>query len=38
MKKMGGACGTHSERRSAYRVWWGKLRERDHLEDVGVDK
>jgi len=20
-----------------YRVWWGNLRERDHLEDPGVD-
>jgi hypothetical protein len=25
------------ERRGVYRVWWGKLRERDHLEDPGVD-
>ena len=22
-------------RRCAYRVWWGALRERDHLEDLG---
>ena len=20
-----------------YRVWWGKLKERNHLEDLGVD-
>ena len=25
------------ERRGAYRVWWGNLRERDHLMDLGVD-
>ena len=23
------------ERRGAYRAWWGDLRERRHLEDVG---
>jgi hypothetical protein len=26
----GGGIGVH-------RVWWGNLRERDHLEDPGVD-
>ena len=25
------------ERRGVYRVWWGNLSERDHLEDPGVD-
>jgi len=25
------------ERRGVYRVWWGNLRERDNLEDPGVD-
>jgi hypothetical protein len=25
------------ERRGVYRVWWGNLRERDHLEDIRVD-
>jgi hypothetical protein len=25
------------ERRGAYRLWWGNLRERVHLEDPGVD-
>jgi hypothetical protein len=29
MARMGG-------RRGAYRVWWGCLRERDHLEDLVV--
>jgi len=23
-------------RRGVYRLWWGNLRERDHLEDPGV--
>jgi hypothetical protein len=25
------------ERRGVYRVWWGNLRERDHLEEPSVD-
>jgi hypothetical protein len=25
------------ERRGVYRFWWGNLKERDHLEDPGVD-
>jgi len=25
------------ENKGVYWVWWGKLRERDHLEDPGVD-
>jgi hypothetical protein len=25
------------EGRGTYRIWWGDLRERDHLEDPGVD-
>jgi hypothetical protein len=25
------------EKRFVYRVWWGSLREGDHLEDPGVD-
>ena len=37
----GGACtlecihGVRGEE-GAYRVWWGNLRERDHLEDPGI--
>jgi len=28
----------HVRKRSGvYRVWWGKLKERNHLEDLGVD-
>ena len=34
---MGGACSAYGERRGVYRVWWGNLRERDHLGDPGVD-
>jgi hypothetical protein len=36
---MGGACSTRGERRDIVytRFWWGGLRERDHLEDPGVD-
>jgi hypothetical protein len=25
------------EKKNAYRVWWGRLKEREHLEDLGVD-
>jgi hypothetical protein len=25
------------DRRDVYRVWWGDLIEKDHLEDVGID-
>jgi len=25
------------EKRGIYRIWWGNLRERDHLEDAGID-
>jgi len=35
---MSGACSTHGERRGAYRVLVGNLREGDHLEDPGVDE
>jgi hypothetical protein len=24
------------DRRGAYRLWWGDLRERDHLEDLRI--
>ena len=35
---MGGACSTYGERRGAYRVLWGNLRDSDHFEDTGVDR
>ena len=31
------ACSTYGEKRVAYRIGWGSLRERGHLEDVGLD-
>jgi len=35
---MGGACSTYGGKREGYTgFWWGKLRERNHLEDPGVD-
>jgi len=38
-RRMGwvGHVARMGERRSVYRVWWENLRERDHLEDPGVD-
>jgi len=33
---MGGACGMYGEKRNAYRVWCGNLKERDHLEEIDV--
>ena len=35
--EMGRACSTY--RREVYTgIWWGNLRERDHLEDLSTDK
>jgi hypothetical protein len=34
---MGGACGM-DEGEVHTGFWWGSLRERDHLEDPGMDK
>ena len=34
---MGGACGMYGGRRRVYTLWFGNLREADHLEDLGVD-
>jgi hypothetical protein len=34
---MGGECSTSAEIRDVYRVLLGNVRERDHLEDPGVD-
>jgi len=35
--KWAGHVSRTVEKRYAYRFWWGNLRERDHLEDPGVD-
>jgi hypothetical protein len=35
--EMGGECRTYGEREVHTRFRWGKLRERDHLEDPEVD-
>jgi hypothetical protein len=35
--QMSGSCRTYGEGRGVYRVWWGNLRERDHLGDPDVD-
>jgi len=35
---MGGAYSKYGWRAEVYTgFWWGKLRERDHFEDLGVD-
>jgi len=34
---IGRACCTVGERRGTCRVWWEKLKERDDLEDLGID-
>jgi len=35
---MGGHVARLRERRGVYRIWCGNLRERDHLEDPGLDE
>jgi hypothetical protein len=34
---MGGAVACIGERRGVYRVWWGNLKETDHMGDQVVD-
>jgi hypothetical protein len=34
---MGGNVASIREKRGAYRIWWGDLREGDYLGDPGVD-
>ena len=34
--EIGGACATYGDRRDV-QFWWRNLRERDHLEDPGID-
>ena len=33
---MGRSISMYGERIGAYRIWWGNLRERDHLEGLGI--
>jgi hypothetical protein len=38
-KHMGGACRKHGRREDVHAwFWWGNLRERDRLENLGVEK
>ena len=30
--------GHVGDRRGTYRVWWGRLSERDYLEDLGINE
>jgi len=34
---MGAACGTYGGHRTAYRVLWGKLKDKDHMQDYKTD-
>jgi len=36
--KMGRLCGMNEEEEMRTGFWWGKARERDHLENTGVDE
>jgi hypothetical protein len=32
-----GVCSRYGREKKAYTEWWGNLRDRDHLEDPGID-
>jgi hypothetical protein len=34
---MGGSCSTYGGQESDTGFWWGKLRDKDHLKDPGLD-
>jgi len=34
---VGGKCSTYGEKNGVYRVLWGNMRGKDHLENPGVD-
>jgi hypothetical protein len=35
--RQAGLIASMRERIGVNRVWWGNLRERDHLEEIGID-
>jgi hypothetical protein len=35
--EMGGACGAYGRQERCRVFWWGNLKERNPLEDLGVD-
>jgi hypothetical protein len=35
---MGGLVAHVGEKRNNVVVWWGKLKDRDHFEDLGIDR
>jgi len=35
--EMGGACSAYGRGEAYTGFWWGKLREREHLGDPGLD-
>jgi hypothetical protein len=37
MDEMAGACGMCGGGTVTFKVWWGNLREREHLEDQSND-
>jgi len=37
-KRMGGSCDTHGGGEEVYTgFWWGHIKDRCHLEDLGID-
>jgi hypothetical protein len=36
--EIGGACGTYGGEELHTGIWWRDLGERDHMEDLGVDR
>jgi hypothetical protein len=34
---MGKTCSTYGKKEVCTGFWWGNLRERDHLEDLGIE-
>ena len=36
-KERSGACRTYGKKRRHAEAWWGNLKERDQVEDLGID-